>query len=143
MGNIRIRILYKDYLLQTKSARGVKVKMTDVLPVFSQLSQRILARSMRSTPQQTAMMAPRSTCQEGGSLGSAVAVVTCPRRRCRFSRAGCTSTASTPTLQSRRNKVCRAKPASRCCRYGAGFHLLIYSFHSREKLASETRHYVC
>lgn len=66
------------------------------------------------------MTAPRSTCQEEDSLGSAVAAATCPKRRCRFCGAGCTSTASTPTRRSRRNSACRARPASRCCRYVTG-----------------------
>lgn len=79
---------------------------------------------IRITPRccRTATTAPRSTYRGGGSLGSAVAVATCPRRQCRFSGAGCTSIASTPTRQSRRSWACQVRPTCLCCRWEAHQH---------------------
>lgn len=98
-------------------------------PHFPQLWKKSIGRS-RSTPRlcRTAMTAPHSTCQAEGSLGSAVAQATCPRRQCRFCGAGCMSTASTPTRQSRKNSVCRVRPTSLCCRWGTDFYLFISVF---------------
>ncbi len=118
-------MMWTGWLNDTLGA--VTMNVTDSSPSLPQLWKKSIARS-RSTPRlcRTAMTAPHSTCQEEGSLGSAVAAATCPRRRCRFCGAGCTSTASTPTRQSRRNSVCQARPTSLCCRWGAGFYLFIY-----------------
>lgn len=98
------------------------VNVTDSSPPLPQLWKKSVTRS-RSTPRlcRTAMTAPRSTCQEGGSLGSAVAAATCPRRRCKFCGAGSTSIASTPTRQSRRSSVCLARPTFLYCRWGLEF----------------------
>lgn len=89
----------------------------DTIPSFLQLWKMSIARSRNTLLLcRTAMTAPHLTCQGEGSLGNAVAEATCPKRQCKFFGAGCTSTASMPTRQSRRSSVCQVRPTSRCCR---------------------------
>lgn len=92
------------------------------------------------------MTAPHLTCQVEGSLGSDVAVATCPRRRCKFFGVGCTSTASTLTHQSKKNSAFQARLTSLCCRWEVASNIMYYTppatHQSSMKLPEEVAHII-
>lgn len=105
------------HIILNKMSSLNRLKPNDTIHSFLQLWKTSIARSRNTLLLcRTAMTAPHLTCQGEGSLGNAVAEATCPKRQCKFFGAGCTSTASMPTHQSRRSSVCQVRPTSLCCR---------------------------